>query len=104
MSVRPVDIGMVQRMNDVSQIKHNENSKPAIDQNNMLNSFNKETMAKAEQVVKKDSTDNNQKKFDASEKGSNNYNGNSSKNKDKDKEEVEGKVVVKGHEGFDVTI
>lgn len=104
MSVRPVDIGMVQRMNDVSQIKHNENSKPAIDQNNMLNSFNKEAMAKTEQVARKDSADNNQKKFDASEKGSNSYSGNPSNKKDKSKDEPEGKVVVKGHEGFDVTI
>ena len=36
MSVRPVDIGMVQRMNDVSQIKHNENSKIKIGETNSL--------------------------------------------------------------------
>lgn len=104
MSVRPVDFGMLQRMNEVSQIKQNENAKPALDQTNMLNQFTKETILRTEQVVKKDDVDNEQKKFDAKEKGSNEYYETNSDEKKNKKDESEGRVFVKGQKGFDVKI
>ena len=104
MSVRPIDFAMLQRMNEVSQIKQNEISKPMIDQINIKSQFTKETNAKSEEVVKKEDLENRQKKFDAKEKGSNHYFGsNPSKNSDK-KDESEGRVFVKGQKGFDVKI
>lgn len=103
MSVRPVDFGMVQRLNEVSQIKQNENAKPGIDQTNMMNQFTKETASKSDQVGKKDDADNGQKKFDAKEKGDNSYSGSNPKNKES-KEQIEGQVFVKGQKGFDMKI
>ena len=103
MSVRPIDFGMVQRMNDVSQIKQNENSKPLVDQANMQNQFTKETNAKSDQVTRKDKSDNGEKRFDAKEKGSNGYFGNGSAKKDGE-EETEGQVFIKGQKGIDIQI
>ena len=104
MSVRPVDFATLQRMNEVSQIKQNEISKPMIEQVNILNQFAKETKSKSEQVGKKDDLENGKEKFDAKEKGSNNYFGSNSPKKDNEEDESEGRVFVKGHKGFDIKI
>lgn len=105
MSVRPVDFGMLQRMNEVSQIKQNEVSKPMIDQSNIQNQFVKQINSKTEQVGKKDDLDNAEKKFDAKEKGSNNYFGSDSKKNNSDEtEQEEGRVYIKGQKGFDIKI
>ena len=104
MSVRPIDFAMLQRMNEVTQIKQNEISKPMIDQANINNQFNKETNSKSEQVGKKDDVEHEQKKFDAKEKGSNNYFGSNSSKKDDEEDETEGRVFVKGQKGFDIKI
>jgi len=103
MSVRPIDFAMLQRMNEVSQIKQNEISKPMIEQVNIKNQFTKETNSKSEQVGKKDDVENEQKKFDAKEKGSNHYFGGDSSKNDKE-DESEGRVSVKGPKGFDIKI
>ena len=104
MSVRPVDFATLQRMNEVSQIKQNEISKPMIDQVNIKNQFTKEINSKSEQVGKKDDLDNGQKKFDAKEKGSNNYFGSNASKHDGEEDTSEGRVFVKGQKGFDIKI
>jgi len=104
MSVRPVDFAMLQRMNEVAQIKHNEISKPMIDQVNINNQFTKEIFSKSEQVNKKDDLEKEQKKFDAKEKGSNHYFGSSSSKNNNEEDKSEGRVFVKGPKGFDIKI
>jgi len=104
MSVRPIDFAMLQRMNEVTQIKQNEISKPMIDQVNIMNQFTKETHVKSEQVGKKDDLENGQKKFDAKEKGSNHYFGSESSKNDSEEDESEGRVHIKGQKGFDIKI
>ena len=104
MSVRPIDFAMLQRMNEVSQIKQNEISKPMIDQINIKSQFTKETNAKSEEVVKKEDLENRQKKFDAKEKGNNNYFGSESSKNDNEEDESEGRVHIKGQKGFDIKI
>ena len=104
MSVRPIDFAMLQRMNEVTQIKQNEISKPRIDQVNILNQFTKETNSKSEQVVKKDDLEKEQKKFDAKDKGSNHYFGNNPSKSNNEEDESEGRVFVKNQKGFDIKI
>ena len=90
MTVRPVHLnGMIQNTQDVSAIRHQENQKPAIEQH------------------KKDNADNEQKKFDAKEKGSNEYRDQRGKNKKEKKENLpDGSVKVKMtmSGGFDIKI
>lgn len=96
MSVRPVDIVMVQQMNEVSQIKQAETAKPMAQQFNIAAEVQKESEHKSEQVTKKSDVDNQKKKFDAKDKSDNEYyNDNHKNNKRKD-----GKVTIKGKDGF----
>jgi len=104
MSVRPVDFAALQRMSEVTQIKQNEISKPMIEQVNILNRFTKEAKSKSEQVGKKDDLENEQKKFDAKEKGSNHFFGSNPSKNDNEEDKSEGRVFVKGQKGFDIKI
>lgn len=104
MSIRPVEISVMQRMQEASQIKQNEISKPMTDQVNIQNQITKEVAAKSEQVVKKDDVKNESKHYDAKEKGDNEYYGDSSEKKRKDDEDEDCKVIVKNKHNFDVKI
>ena len=65
--------GSVTRMQDVTQIKQNEDMKGMVDQTNFQNTFHKQIDSRLNQVHQSDTADNRQKKFDAKEKGSNAY-------------------------------
>ena len=100
MTVRPVHLnGMIQNTQDVSTIRHQENQKPAIEQ--------QKEQSQAKEVQKKDNADNEQKRFDAKEKGSNEYE-DRRRNKKKKKPEnmpdgsVKIKMTMSG--GFDIKI
>ena len=73
MAIRPVEIMAMQRMADVSQVKQQENMKPMTDQANFQNQLAKEVQQASEQVVKKSDIDNDSGKYDAKEKGKNEY-------------------------------
>ena len=88
MAVRPVDIVSMQRMADVSQIKQNENNKPMNDQVNFQNQLAKEVQQTSEQVVRKADIENQNQKYDAKEKGKNEY-------------QHDGKVKVKKKDGHE---
>ena len=67
MSIRPVEFhGVVQRSQDVSALKQNEDNRPMLQQQNVQTQFAKETM-------RHNDSDNPEQKFDAREKGSNEY-------------------------------
>lgn len=102
MIVRPgVVHGVIQRNVDVSQVKQNEDMKGFVDQSNIQVAEKKANEIKHETVVKQDNADKKQNKFDAKEKGNNEYYGNGSQ---KRKRQEEGKVTLKGKSGFDVKI
>ena len=70
MAISPILFnGSVTRMQDVSQIKHNEDMKGMVDQTNFQSTFHKQIDHKMNQVHQSDNTENHQKKFDAKEKG-----------------------------------
>ncbi len=104
MSIRPVDVnGMIQRTQDVSTLKQNEDNKPVLQQQNIQAQFGKETIRHMQQVTHADDAENHQKRYDAKEKGSNEYT-NNQKQKKKEKKK-DGKVIAKTMAGgFDIKI
>ncbi len=105
MAIRPVEFsGIVQRSQDMSALKQNEDNKPMVQQQNVQTQFAKETIHHMHQVNHANDSDNPEKKFDAREKGSNEYENHRTKKKKK-KEENSGKVNAKASaRGFDMKI
>lgn len=106
MSIRPVELnGMLQRTQDVSSVKQNEDNKPMLQQQNLNAQFSKETVHHMKQVTHGENAENTKKRYDAKEKGDNEYGG-SSKQKKKEKEhQKEGKGIPKTRlGGFDIKV
>lgn len=91
------------RTNDYLTIKHNEDVKGSVDQSNFQQSLNKEVELKLSTVERKDDAELAEKRFDAKEKGSNEYQGNGGQNRKK-KEQPTEKMTVKGVSHFDMSI
>ena len=100
MAISPVDISMMQRLNDVAQIKHNENTKSDVMQITIANGQQKQINNSAQQVNAQSDTTQSDTRHDAREKGKNEYFSNGVKKKKKDV----GKVVIKGQSTFDLKI
>lgn len=104
MSIRPVEFsGVVQRSQDISTVKQNEDNKSMLQQQNVQTQFAKDTAHHMQQVTHANDSDNPKKKFDAREKGSNEYEDRRNKKK-KAEEKNSGKVSVKTTGGFDMKI
>ena len=94
--------GSVTRMQDVTQIKQNEDMKGMVDQANFQNTFHKQIDHKLNQVHQSDNAENRQKKFDAKEKGNGEYFANNKRGKQNQKDD--GKVIKKDKGSFDVSV
>ncbi len=105
MSIRPVDFnGMVQRTQDVSTLKQNEDNKPVFQQQVLGTKLEKETQQQLQQVNHGENAENYQKKYDAREKGSNEYEQHRKEGKKKAAKK-DGKVLPKtSMGGFDIKI
>ena len=105
MIVRPVVIqGTVQNSQNMTSVKHGEDTKPMVQQANIAVSTQKEVQQKSENVIRKDDVEKDNEKFDAKEKGKNEYYSVKVKKKKNDIPDDEGKVVVKNKGSFDVKI
>lgn len=107
MSIRPVDFnGMMQNQQNVSNVKHNEDQKPVLQQQQAFATVAKQEEASARQVVNKDNLDREEYKFDARDGSKNEYQDNRKKKKAKQKGKMEdGHVRIKGMSGgFDMTV
>ena len=107
MSVRPVDFnGMMQNQQNVSNVKHSEDQKPILQQQQAFATVAKQEEASARQVVNKDDLNREDYKFDARDGSKNQYQNNQKKKKVKQKEKMEdGHVRIKGMSGgFGVTV
>lgn len=72
--IRPIDFnGMVQRTNDISTLKQQQDAKPLQDQSNISQNVNKNVEHMTRNVIKKDNADYAEQKYDAKEKGKNQY-------------------------------
>lgn len=94
--------GLITRTQDATSVKHQEDAKPNVDQNNFQNHFRKEIDHHMKAVNSKDKNEYHQDKYDAKEKGSNQYSGQQNKKKKEDKQKE--KVAVKTQKGFDMRI
>lgn len=73
MAMGPIEIVTMQRMADVSQVRHQENIKPITEQVNIQTQFDKQVQHLSEQVVNKTDPGMGNEKYDAKEKGKNEY-------------------------------
>ena len=87
MSIRPIDLnGMIQRTQDVGNIKLQEDNKPVVDQQNIQQQVVKEEQRLTKQVQHADDSNQPEYRYDAKEKGNGSYSGQKSKGKKKNDE------------------
>ena len=109
MAIRPVEVqGVVQRSNDIGQIKQNQDQKPLVDQNNIQTQLHHEVERNARQVTKYENADKKENRYDAKEKGNGAYFGQKKRQQmnQQKQEEEEDTVLLKSihHGSFDVKI
>ena len=93
--------GQITRAQDFTTVKHNEDTKGLVDQSNFGQQMTRQVERKAQRVNERERTENRQKKFDAKEKGSNEYHGDGGRNRKKPQRDPDGKVLLKGVSTFD---
>lgn len=106
MSVSPVSFnGMIQRANDVSTIKQNEDARSGLEQHNIQTQQVKQEHALTHTVMRPNQKENERKRYDAKEKGNGTYQKREQKKKQSGNKPAEDKVVIKGQStGFDIKI
>ncbi len=105
MTISRVELqGQVTRAQDFTTIKHNEDNKVAVEQTNIQRQFDQNVDIRLRQVNRSDQAENQEKRFDAKEKGNGTYSGDGGKRRKKEEKEEDGKVVLKGRGGFDMKI
>ncbi|MBO5293316.1 MAG: hypothetical protein J6B10_09075 [Lachnospiraceae bacterium] len=105
MAIGPVTLnGAMSRAQDMTMLKHNEDMKGSIDQNNFQTQFQKEVKEHMTKVRHSDHSEMEQKKYDAREKGDNEYTGDGGKHRRQQEEKKDGKVIVRGRSSFDIKI
>lgn len=103
--IRPIDFsGMVQRTNDISTLKQQQDAKPVQDQSNIAQNVHKNVEHATKEVAKKDNADYAEQKYDAKEKGKNQYVRLDSKRKKKDTKTQEKSSSSIAYRGFDMKI
>lgn len=96
MGIGPLELqGSISRVQDFAILKQNDDNKSAIVQSSIIGTVQKEVEEKTVQVRRGDDVSNNQRRFDAKEKGSNEYYGDGGK-KNKNGQEADGSVNLKG--------
>ena len=93
--------GTIQRTQDVSQMKQNEDTRPQTEHMSISTRQQEKEIKKHEQVTKQENADKHQNKYDAKEKGNGSYFGSNGKRNKKEKEE-DGKAVVRQSASSDV--
>lgn len=105
MTISRVELqGQVARTQDFTAIKHNDDNKAMIDQTNIQRQFDQNVDNRLHQVNQSEQAENQEKRFDAKEKGNGAYSGDGGKRRKKEEKEEDGKVVLKGRGGFDMKI
>ena len=96
MSIRPVDFnGMIQRTQDVSTLKQNEDNRPVVEQQTIFSQEMKKVEQNLHQVVHAREKENAGYRYDAKEKGNGRYEKEERKKKDKKQQKADN-VYLKG--------
>lgn len=106
MAVGPVSLnGMIQRANDISTIKQNDDARPGIEQHHIQAQQVKQEHELSHKVLSLKQKENEPKRYDAKEKGNGAYQKKEHQKKSSGHKASEDKVVVKGQgSGFDIKI
>lgn len=104
MAIGQIDLNnAMTRIQDFTTQKHHEDTRGLVEQNQLQGQFKKELTTSMRQVVKSEETEYQNKKFDAKDKGSNQYSGDGGKGR-KGKQLSKGRMIPKSEGGFDVKI
>ncbi len=106
MSIRPVDFnGMIQRTDDVGMLKHQEETKPLVDQQNIQQQVTKNQEAMMRQVTDPNKNERMDNHADAKEEGKGEYYASAQKKKKDGKKQEDGRVINKAMSGgFDMKV
>lgn len=97
--------GQVTRAQDYTTVKHNEDSKGMVEQANVGQQITKQVEKQVSRVNKGQQPEYHEKKFDAKDKGSNEYHGDGGrKKKKKPGENPDGKVLMKKADHIDFSV
>lgn len=103
--ITPVQLNaVISRSQDVTNLKQNEDNKGLVDNQNFQTHFNKEVDTHIKTVHEADNAENMKKRYDAKDKGDNEYEGDGGKNRKQKKKPDDGKVFVKKTSGFDMKV
>lgn len=95
--------GQITRAQDYTTIKHNDDTKGMVEQANFGQQMTKQVEKQVKRVNQGEQPEYHERKFDAKDKGSNEYHGDGGKNRKGTKRETDGKVLLKGVSTFDVS-
>ncbi len=95
--------GQITRAQDYTTIKHNDDTKGMVEQANFGQQMTKQVEKQVKRVNKGEQPEYHERKFDAKDKGSNEYHGDGGKSRKGAKKEADGKVLLKGVSTFDVS-
>lgn len=73
MAISPIDYAMVQRSTDVSMLKHHEDARPAVEQQNIQVHLERQDDAKMHQVRESEAGERTKNDADAKEEGRGQY-------------------------------
>lgn len=105
MSVRPVDFnGMIQRTNDVSQMKTQEDQKPMVDQQMIQHQVSAREQQILHQVVQSNESSQMDNHADAREEGKGKYYKNESSRKKQKSDSAERVINRQSSGGFDIRV
>lgn len=102
MAFGSIEITTITRAQDYTTIKHNEDNKGFTDQTNIGQQIQKDTIQRAKEVRSSDNADWHNRKFDAKDKGDNEYSGDGGRGRKR--EEKKEQVIVNGRKSFDIKI
>jgi hypothetical protein len=103
----PISVqGQIVRAQDIATLKHNDDSRAAINQIDVQKMRDNQEDVRAKQVLQKDDTENEGERHDAKEKGKGQYFGDGGRGR---KKQPDGTVVTKGPnntviQGFDIKV
>ena len=105
MAISPILMGgVVQRADDISAIKNQQDSRPVVEQQNAQVQVEKKIGAQRHQVVTAEGSQKTDTHADAREKGKNSYFFRKKKKENKQEQTSENHVVKKSVGGFDMKV
>lgn len=102
MAFGSIEFTTISRSQEYTTIKQNEDNKGFTDQANIGQHIQKESKERISQVRSSDNSEWHNRKFDAKDKGSNEYNGDGGRRNKQQK--MKDQVVIKGQQGFDMKV